>query len=220
MPAAGNWRIKVRNSLPVGTAQPFSGVVQVNRVDYGELRDAATMSSGLQNDVKQNLRSFSMWPIGSRFRPEFAVSRTDFVRALVLGARVPQYLPGTPSYQDVRDIGTMSFVESAQAAPTGALFLDVDAGGRFRPTENVTRLVAAVALVRVAGLREEAEAKANSPLAFVDGLSVPANLRGYVAVAVSKGFIQSSGNLFRPQNSLTRGELAQAIAQIQNQAVQ
>ncbi|PYS72527.1 MAG: hypothetical protein DMF69_07305 [Acidobacteria bacterium] len=219
MPGAGNWRIKVRNPLPIGTAQTFSGVMQVNRVDYGEIRDAATMSSGLRNDVNQNLRSFSMASIGSRFRPEFAVSRADFVRALVLGARVPQYLPRTPSYQDVRNIGTMSYVESAQAAPTGALFLDVNAGGLFRPSENVTRLVAAVALVRAAGLREEAEAKANSPLAFVDGLSIPANLRGYVSVAVSKGFLQG-GSLFRPQNSLTRGELAQAIALIQNQAIQ
>ena len=132
---------------------------------------------------------------------------------------VPQYLPGTPNYQDVRDNLTMSFVESAQALKTGALFTDVTAGGSFRPSDKATRLVAAVALVRAAGLRQEAEAKANAPLSFLDALTIPAELRGYVYVAVTRGFIQSD-TLFRPQNSLTRGELAHAIGLIQNKAVQ
>ena len=98
----------------------------------------------------------------------------------------------------------MSFVESAQASPGGALFTDVTKGGRFRPTDGVTRLVAAVALVRAAGLRGEAEAKANTPLAFLDALTIPADLRGYVAVAVSRGFI-SSDNLFPPAELIYAG---------------
>ena len=84
--------------------------------------------------------------------------------------------------------------------------------------EGVTRLVAAVALVRAAGLRSEAEAKANTPLSFLDALMIPAELRGYVSVAVSKGFIQAD-TLFLPQNSFTRGELAHALALIQNRAI-
>jgi len=144
--------------------------------------------------------------------------RADFAAALVLGARVPQYLPGSPTYQDVHDALTMSYVESAQASPTGALFTDVNAAGRFRPAEAVTRLVAAIALVRAAGLREEAEAKANLPLAFLDAATIPGDLRGYVSVAVSRGFIQSD-TLFRPQGAFTRGELAHAVAVIQNNAV-
>jgi serine protease AprX len=219
LPAAGTWRIKVRNTTLLGGAQPFTGVVQSNRVSYGRLTDVASMTTALRNDVNQNLRAFSMWPIGSKFRPDTAVNRADFASALVLGTRVPQYLPGSPTFQDVRDASTMSFVESAQASPTGALFTDVTAGGRFRPGDNVTRLVAAIALVRAAGLRQEAEAKANSPLSFLDAATIPGELRGYVSVAVSRGFIQGS-TLFRPANSYSRAELAHAVALIQNKSVQ
>jgi len=113
----------------------------------------------------------------------------------------------------------MAFVETAQASPSGALFTDVVKGGRFRPTEGVTRLVAAVAMVSAAGLKAEAESKANTPLSFLDASTIPAELRGYVSVAVSRGFIQADSS-FRPQNSFTRGELAHAIALIQNRAVQ
>jgi hypothetical protein len=76
-----------------------------------------------------------------------------------------------------------------------------------------------VALVRAAGLKNEAEAKANTPLSYLDAQTIPAELRGYVSVAVSKGLIQADTS-FRPQGSFTRGELAHAIALIQNRAVQ
>jgi serine protease AprX len=217
LPATGTWRIKVRNAL-VGTSQQFCGVVQVNRVAYG-VTDITSLAGPLRSDVNQTLRSFAVLPIGSKFRGDSDVSRAELALALALGARVPQYLPGIPTYQDVRDNNTMSFVESVQASPTGALFSDVTAGGRFRPSEAVTRLVAAVALVRASGLQAEAESKSNTSLAFIDASAIPTELRGYVAVAVSKGFIPAD-NYFRPQSSLTRGELAHAITLIENKAVQ
>jgi len=218
LPSGGTYRIKVRNSLLVGTPQAFSGVVQVNRIAYN-VSDITSMSGNLRPDVNQILRSFSVLPLGSKFRTDFAVKRAELALALVAGARIPQYLPGTPTYQDVRDNFTMSFVESVQAWPAGALFTDVSAGGNFRPSDNVTRLVAAVALVRAAGFRAEAESKANAFLPFLDASTIPSELRGYVAIATSRGFIQSD-NYFRPQNSLGRGELAHAVALIQNKAVQ
>jgi serine protease AprX len=219
LPAAGTWRIRVKNGSITGLAQSFSGAVQFNRVNYGHLSDAGLQNVSLRTDVNQILRSFSMWPFGAKFRPEFVASRADLASALVLGARVPQYLPSAPSYQDVRDLPTLAFVETAQASPSGALFTDVLKGGKFRPTEGVTRLVATVALVRAAGLKNEAEAKANTPLSYLDAQTIPAELRGYVSVAVSKGLIQADTS-FRPQGSFTRGELAHAIALIQNRAVQ
>jgi hypothetical protein len=220
LPVAGTWRVKVRNTLGIlDTTQPFSGVLQVGRARYGLINDAGALSPSLRNDIFQNIRSFTMWPNGSKFRPEFAVTRSGMATALVLGARVPQYMPGAPTYSDVRDTPTMSFVESVQSSPTGSLFLDATAGGKFKPNDSVTRLTAAVALVRAAGLRSEAEAKAYTLLPYLDGLSITGELRGYVSVAVSKGFIQADA-YFRPQTSFTRGELAHALAVIQNRATQ
>ena len=219
-PTAGTWRVSVRNTLGVfGTPQPFYGVLEIGRAQYARLNDIDTFSPTLRGDVYQSLRSFSMWPIGSRFRGDFGVSRLDLATALVLSARVPQYMPGQSSYIDVRDPASRLFVESVQASPTGALFIDAAKGGQFQPNDNTTRLAAAVALVRAAGLRSDAEAKAGTPLPFLDATGISNELKGYVAVAVSAGLLQADTN-FRPQAALSRAELAHAVTVIETRAVQ
>ncbi len=219
-PAPGSYRLTVRN-LTWGLLSPpqrFYGVMEVSRASYAAVSDVAALSPGLQADVFQGLRSFTLWPIGSRFAPEVGVSRADLAAAMVRSGRVPQYLPQQSVYPDVRDATTTLFVESAQAAPGGPLFVDVTNGSQFRPLENVNRLAAAVALVRAAGLRSEAEAKAGGLLPFADSASIPSNLRGYVSVAVSRGLMQSDGT-FRPQGTFIRADLARANAVIQRLAI-
>ncbi|HEV7798356.1 MAG TPA: S8 family serine peptidase [Pyrinomonadaceae bacterium] len=218
-PAPGSYRVSVQ-SRPgtVSTAQTFYGVLEVTRASCAGINDVTALDPSLQADIYQSLRSFTMWPIGSRFGSDFGVARAELAAAMVRSGRVPQYLPRQSSYPDVRDASTMLFVESAQASPTGALFIDANNGGQFRPFENVTRLAAAVALVRAAGLRSEAEGKAGTPLGYTDALSIPSALRGYVSVAVSKGLLQAD-SAFRPQNIFTRADLARATAVIQRRAV-
>ncbi|MEO7971578.1 MAG: S8 family serine peptidase, partial [bacterium] len=219
-PTAGTWRVSVRNTLgALGTPQRFYGVLEVGRAQYARLNDIDSFSPSLKGDVYQSLRSFSMWPIGLRFRGEFAASRLDLATALVSAGRVPQYLPGQSNYVDVRDPATRLFVESVQASPTGSLFIDAQKGEQFRPSASATRLAAAIALVRAAGLRSEAEAKAGSPLPFLDASGIPNELKGYVAVAISTGLLQADTN-FRPQAGLSRAELAHAITVIETRAVQ
>jgi hypothetical protein len=183
------------------------------------MNDVDSLSPSLREDIYQSLRTFAMWPIGSRFRADFGVSRADLATAMVLSARVPQYLPAQSTYRDVRDASSMLFVESVQASPTGPLFIDVSRGGSFRPNDAVTRLTAAVALVRAAGLRSEAEAKAGTPLAFLDVSGIPSELRGYISVAVSNGFLQGD-TTFRPNGAFTRADLAHAIAVIEKRATE
>ncbi|MGI8732175.1 MAG: S8 family serine peptidase [Pyrinomonadaceae bacterium] len=214
-PTAGTWRISVRNSLgAVGTAQKFVGVVQVGRASYAPMSDVNNLHPSVRDAILQNIRTLTMQPIGSKFRPELIATRADVARALVAGAQVPQYLASHSLYQDVQDPITRVFVESVQNSPNGSCFTDAVSGGRFRPNEGVTRIAAAVALVRAAGLRTEAEAKAGTPLAFLDAASVPDQLRGYVSVAIAEGLLHGD-SFFRPQNPLTRGELAQAVALIE-----
>ncbi|HYE66901.1 MAG TPA: S8 family serine peptidase [Pyrinomonadaceae bacterium] len=222
MPSAGAWRIRVTNTLgSAGTSQPFSGVLEVTRALYAPLLDVNNLSAASRAEIYQTLRSFVMWPIGKHFRPEFSVSRADLAAALVLGGRVPQYLPAQPSYTDVRDLTTMSFVESVQAAPCGALFTDVTPGSRFRPDERVGRLATAVALVRAAGLRAEAEARIGALPPIADASAIPTDLRGYVAVAIERGLVLPDGaGYFRPSNALTRAELAHALVEMARLATQ
>jgi hypothetical protein len=175
--------------------------------DLGEL-DSTSVS-----EIYQNFRGLVMSPVGQRFRPGFAVTRAGLATALVLGGRVPQYLPGQSNYSDVRDRATMLFVESAQAAPGGALFPSSTSGGAFQPDSTVDRLTAVIALVRAAGLRSQAESGTYT-LAVTDAASIPASLRGYVAVAIQNGLIKTSGSSFNPQGSFTRLDLSHAMARL------
>jgi serine protease AprX len=219
-PAAGVWRANVTNTLGVGLgSQTFVGVLEISRAQYASLADVSSLSPSLRNDIYQNLRTYTMWPIGNKFRADGLITRADLATALVLGGRVPQYLPGQPSYADARDKSTMLFVESAQAAPSGPLFINAPSGGKFRPYDSVDRLTAAVALVRAAGLRAQAEAQGGPPLTVLDVLSIPRELRGYVSVAISSGLL-APGSTFYPQKSMTRGELAHAMAVLQRSAAQ
>ena len=218
-PAAGAWRVSVRNTLALGSSQQYFGVLSVARARYPRMSDIDSLSSGQRDEIYQSIRTFTMWPSASRFRPDAAVLRSDLATTLMLGARVPQYLAGQPTYQDVRDTTTRLFVESVQASPNGPLFVDAPTGGRFRPNDNVTRLTAAIALVRAAGLLSEAEASAGIPLSFLDAAGIPDEYRGYVSVATSRGML-AGDTLFRPQAALTRAELAHAIAVIERRAIE
>jgi serine protease AprX len=214
-PAPGRWRVGVTNTFaPAGTPQQFSGALEVTRAEYAPLADVGGLSAASREEVYQNLRSFVMLPFGGSFRPAFGVTRAELAMTLVLGARVPQYAPGQPTYPDVPDRTTMLFVESVQAAPGGALFADASPGAPFRPDDVADRLTTAVVLVRAAGLRGEAEARAGALLTVADAGAIPSGLRGYVAVALERGLLTAEGGAFRPQGMLTRLELAHAMSVI------
>lgn len=212
-PSAGSIRVDLKQTPgTVPSTEPVYGVFEVTRVEYAPLSDLNELSASSRADVYQALRTFVMSSYGNRFRPSFGVTRADLAAALVKSGHVPQYLPGQARFTDVRDASTMLFVESAQSAPAGALFTDATPGGQFRPDDYSTRLVATVALVRAAGLQAEASAATLQPLTVSDASAIPANLRGYVTVALSHGLLTADGGSFRPQSSLTRAELAHALA--------
>ena len=228
-PAAGILTARVSNV--VGTAstpntdnsstgtQSFYGVFQTVTARYASLSDLSVLDGSSVNEVNQSLRSLVMAPIGPRFRPNFVITRADLVKAMVLGGRVPQYLPSTSNYPDVRDKATMMFVESAQASPNGALFPSIAAGSNFQPDATVDRLTAVVALVRAAGLRQQAESGTYT-LTYTDALSIPASLRGYVAVAVQNGLIKVNGTAFNPTGAFTRLDLAHAMSRLAGMPLQ
>lgn len=217
-PPSGTWRVTVKNTLGglAATSQHFSGVLEVARAEYAPIKDIDGLSESQRAVVYQNIRSFVMSPTGNKFRPAQGVTRGELAESLVLGARVPQYVPAAASYRDVRSPSLMLFVESVQNAPQGAIFTDVERGGSFLPNDTAGRLTAAIALVRAAGLQSEAEAAQGMPLTTIlDAGMIPASLRGYVRVAISRGLLSPSNAYFRPQAPLTRLELAQAMAAMQ-----
>jgi serine protease AprX len=209
-PAAGAWRARVTHTLSVAaTPQDFSGVFETAHVEYAPMADLAGVDAFTLDNIRQTVRALAMWPdADGLFRPGAALTRAELAEAMIVGARIPQYVPNTPSFLDVQDTTTMNFVEGAQA-----LFPDAPRGGAFRPDDRVTRLVAAVVLVRAAGLQAEADSNAGAFLNYTDAQSIPWNLRGYVQVAISRGLMTSSQQ-FNPTGAFTRAELARGVATI------
>jgi serine protease AprX len=210
LPAAGAWRARVAHTLSaVATPQDFQGVFETAHVEYAPLADTAGLDTFTLDNIRQAVRALAMWPdANGHFRPSDAATRAELAEAMVAGARVPQYVPNTPSFTDVSDATTMDFVEAARP-----LFPDAVRGGAFHPDAYATRLVAAVVLVRAAGLQQEADAKAGAWLPYTDAQSIPFNLRGYVQVAVSRG-LMTAATQFNPGGALSRAELARGIAAV------
>src|SRR5262245_28132149 len=218
-PAAGMWQVKLRHTL-IGTPQDFTGTLETTHAEYPPLSDISGLTNVAKAEIYQNLRTFVLATSGNRFRPQFTVSRYGLASALVVGGRVPQYMAGQPRFTDATDKVTRNIVESAQAAPGGQLFTDASPGGPFRPDDRATRLTAAIALVRAAGLRSQAESLAGTSLPLTDAYSIPSSLRGYVKVALDRGLMTADGNVFRPNDALKRVELAHAMAGIARLATQ
>jgi len=212
-PASGDYRSSVTHTGSVGTQQQIAGALEITQIEYPTLLDVGGLSSQSLWDAQASLATNIMLPEGRKFRPEFAVTRGDFVEAILRSGLVPQYSAGSPMFSDVRDAYTRNSVESAQANPAGKLIYDAEAGGRFYQNNSLNKLVAAVALVRAANL-ESSAASAFLPHTVADAASIPVQFRGYVAVALQRGFLSLDGSKFNATRPITRIELAKALVMI------
>ena len=215
-PASQTLQAVVRHTGNLGTtAQEYFGAVETTSVSYAPGLNLQTLSTQNQAIVKEGLRSFLVLPQGKRFQPNFGVTRSELAAAIVRSGRVPQYLAANPMFTDVRDLTTRGTVESVQTNPTGKIFFDASSNGAFYPYNFASKLVTAVALVKAANL-ESAASSATLPLSVSDATSIPSQWRGYVAVALEKGFINLDGNVFNPNRALMRLELAQGMVNLKN----
>ncbi|HEU4713274.1 MAG TPA: S8 family serine peptidase [Pyrinomonadaceae bacterium] len=209
-PASQTLRASIWHSGNVGTSQKVFGAVEVTQVEYPVMLDQSALSPDQTAQVEKSLLANLMLPEGRKFRPDATVNRLELAEGLMRAGVVPQYMASAPMFTDVRDTSSRNVVESTQAFPSGSLFYDATTGGKFSPYNGATKLAAAIAFVKAAGLKSEA-ASASLPLTVSDASSIPAALRGYVAVALQRGFISLDGNAFNPSRSLTRIELATSL---------
>jgi len=203
-------RATIQHTAGIGTMQNVYGVLAVTQVRYPDLVDLSSLSSTDLTQAEISMLTTALLPEGRKFRPYSTVTRADLAATFVRAGCVPQYLAGTPMFTDVRDLTTRNAVESVQSDPPGKLFYDAAIGSRFEPDAPATRLVAAVALVRAAGFTAETSTAA-LPAGTADALTIPAEWRGYVAVALRHGLLSLDGNNFSPGRAITRIELARAM---------
>jgi len=146
---------------------------------------------------------------GDRFEPSASLRRGELARSLALVADRPQRVPALSSFTDVPPSSPdFPFVESAAGQRAAVVLIDPEDPLRFKPADAVDRLDFAVAMVRAAGRAAEADARAGEALGLKDDTQIPPALRGYAAVALERGFIEtvpsSKGARFAPAGSVPR----------------
>ncbi|MBV9215043.1 MAG: S-layer homology domain-containing protein, partial [Acidobacteria bacterium] len=246
-PIPGQWRVEFKGAsgltaLPgVGSPQqlalPGTANVKVTQVQHilPNIPDIAGNPLYDQIIFALTNRLIDTYPDGT-FRPDQTVTREDLARTLMLVAPVRQSLANTSRFTDVS--GDLARIADAVTS-NGSTFRDVgftaspimtSSGTLFNPGAPINRLDLAVALVKALGHDAKAAAlagttvKAPDGTPLIDNASIPANLRGYVQIAINDGMFEAfpaelkqvapgqfqavPGPRFEPGTGLTRGTLA------------
>jgi hypothetical protein len=203
-------RSAVQHTGGFGMSQNVYGAVELTRVEYPEFTDLNALSPAMLEEAEKSLLTSVMLSEGRRFRPNSPVSRLDLAASFVRAGLVPQYLAAGPLFVDSTDLSTRNAAESVYAHPNGKLFFDTTAGGRFYPNSSASRLVMAVAMVKAAGL-ESSAGTTLLPENITDLALIPAQWRGFIAVALQRGYITLDGNQVNPNRAVSRIELSRAL---------
>jgi len=232
-PEAGTYTVNVSANFGAGTVadQPYTLTVKTYTFDPAQVADATALDASLRAGIYRLVYDRVMSADGGAFRPDDVLTRMEMARALVLGARVPQYVPNRASFTDVA-FGSPESLYAESLRREGVFGVS---GTTFVPAAQVNRLDAAVALVRALRLDKEARAKAGSTVTsggtpLTDNAEIPAALRGYVQVAIDHGLLQAfpaevrqiapgqfvavPGPRFEPARTLKRAEFVSPMLKL------
>jgi serine protease AprX len=203
-PSAQNYRAVVQHSNNIGISQRYFVKIETTQIEFSGISDLETISPQMQSVVKESLRKFLVSAQGSKFHPNFTVTRAELAESLLRSGTVLQYVAANPIFPDVKNLTVRTAVESVHS---DKLFYDATNGYNFRPNDSASKLITAVALVKAAGLEGQTYS-ASLPSNMTDASSIPSQYRGYIAIALQKGFVTIDGNKFNPNRALTRVELS------------
>ena len=233
-PGPGEYTVQVSAGvagLGVVAEQPYYVLTRHYLYNPSEVADVTTLDAGVRIGALRLIYDRVMSADGGLFRPEDVLTRGELGRALMLGARVPQYIPNRQTVTDV-DPGTPEALFAESLKKEGIL---IPAGSPFAPEGRVTRLVEALALVQALRLDKEAKQLAGTTVttggkALTDNADIPSSLRGYVQVALDKGLLQAypaeirqvapgqfvalPGPRFEPSRPVKRAEFVPAMVKL------
>jgi serine protease AprX len=215
------------------TDQPYTLTVKHYLYDPNEVADASELDAATARQVYRLVYDRVMGTEGGFFRPADPLTRGELARALMLGARVPQFIPNRPSFDDLAE-GTPEALFAESLRKEGVMGLG---GATFGASAQVERLEQAVALVRALRLEKEAAQLAGTTVTaptasgarhpLTDNAQIPLNLRGHVQLAIDRGlmaaypaevkqtgtgrFLVLPGPRFEPARAVTRADFVPSM---------
>ncbi len=153
------------------------------------------------------------------FQPRKPISRieaiTAAVRLLGLEQEAQSKMNVKLNFKDAAQVPAWATGYVAVALEND-LFLETDTS--VQSEKPADRLWATMLLVKAMKLEAEAKARMNTTLQFQDAKEIPAGAVGYVAIAIERGLIRGyENNTFRPNQPVTRAELAVLLERTGNQ---
>jgi serine protease AprX len=194
-PGSGTYTASVSAGLLQGstaTDQPYRITVTHFFYNPNEINDVGALDSASQLNAYRLVYDRLMAAEAGSFRPDDFLTRGELARALMMGARVPQYIPNQTSFSDLAT-GTPESLFAESLRKEGVMGLS---GSTFGGGTTVSRLEEAVALVRALRLDTQAKALANSNVTFggqtvIDNDQIAPAQRGYVQIALDKGLLKA-----------------------------
>ncbi|MCA1615101.1 MAG: S8 family serine peptidase [Acidobacteria bacterium] len=238
-PGPGEYTVRVSAGLAglgVVAEQPYVLTTRHYLYNPSQVGDVAALDAAARTNALRLVYDRVMAADGGYFRPEDVLTRAELARALMVGARVPQYIPKAPSFTDVAE-GTPEALFAESLRKEGVMGTS---GTTFGGSAQVNRLEEAVAMVRALRLDKEAKALAGTTVTalnksgvrepLTDNGDIPSALRGYVQLALDRGLMQAypaqikqvapgqfvamPGPRFEPSTTVKRGEFAPAMTKL------
>jgi hypothetical protein len=194
-PEPGEYTVEVSAGL-VGfgqvTDQPYYVLTRHYLYRPADVADVSALDNATRVGALRLVYDRVMSADGGLFRPDDVLTRNELARALMMGARVPQYIPNRPSFTDITT-GTPEALFAESLRKEGVMGVS---GTTFGGAAQVNRLEQAVALVRALRLDKQAKALANTTVttggkALTDNADIPSAVRGYVQLALDNGLLQA-----------------------------
>jgi hypothetical protein len=149
------------------------------------------------------------------FKPENAITREEFAKLIAATFSLDLGTGVAPTFSDVqKDRWSYSYIEVTKDYLTG--YYPPKGQAFFSPETNATREDVAVALVKILGYGPDDLVNSGSlSWRFTDVEEISFGLRDYVALAAENQLISGyEDRTFRPQNPITRAEVATLLYKV------
>lgn len=250
-PIAGTWTVELRG-LRGNTANPTDGTAVPEQINgyvkfvtfmgYTGLNDISGIPAESSIKLAVSSRLVDGYPNGN-YMPTKKLTRIELAKYLMMGQAVRQYYP-TDGVFHFSDVSTDQSVLVESVTNRGAAIKDVlqvykgvmlpTGTGTFSPNGNVERVDIVYSLVQSLGMQSRADSLSGTQvkvnfngqqIVLDDNDDIPANLRGYVQIALDLGLInvyyyltQGPYDLtptmhasFKPDQDITRADFAVLI---------